>query len=390
MWHFLTIELTQLGTSLPGLAATANGNWWPAANMATHLLIAVSLLWWLLEHRRQRRSREELQSAMAAFDRLFEVTADVSSDVESHTARMQELHERISELRTSQPSKKPESDLRKLVDQLLESNAQLMNRLGLAETQLVDQRREIQRHASAAQRDSLTGLWNRRAFDSELLRQLTAFEDLQTPVVLLLIDIDYFKRVNDTFGHPAGDRVLKSVVQTIARSVRSTDALYRYGGDELALILGGATIDNAMLVAEKIRAAIERMGMNTELDFKLSISCGMTAAQSGDDSASVIRRADSALFCSKELGRNRVSVHDGQKSTLLTIERRTLAAGGASATSSQPGGKVEQGSVADPQGITQQSATQTVVKAAPGTSTEEALDAACDELQKRLDEFTQS
>ncbi len=357
-----------MGSALAGIA------WWPAATVATHFLIAVALLWWLLESRRQKRSRAELHSALTAFDRLFEVTSDVAADMEDHHARMQEFHGQINAWKQKkQNSKKANQSLLLAVEQLLQSNLWLMQRINSAESQLVDQRREIQRHASASQRDSLTGLWNRRAFDSELQKQIRAWDEQQIPFVLLLIDVDYFKQINDGFGHPAGDRVLKTVVQVLSRSVRSTDALYRYGGDELALILPNATVENGRLVAEKIRSAVARLGNFSDLGVSLSVSCGLAAAQAGDDCASILRRADDALFVSKEHGRNRVSLHDGQSCSVISGESVT-----------------PQNSTS--QGATSQSvaATQTLTLQAPPQGTMEALEAACDALQEKLDEVTKS
>ncbi len=346
----------------------AAASWWPTATLATHLLIATALLWWLWDSRKQRRAREELSSAVAAFDRLFEVTSGMANDVEDHFEKMQALHQQLDTWKKQQPAKKSQSDILTVVEQLLESNLWLMQRIGAAETQLVDQRAEIQRHASAAQRDSLTGLWNRRAFDLAMQRHLAAWREQQTPVVLLLIDVDFFKQINDGFGHPAGDRVLKTVVQVISRAVRSTDALYRFGGDELALILGGATLENGCKVAEKIRAAVARLGRFTDLGVTLSISCGLAAATQEEDAAALLRRADGALFASKEQGRNRVSMHDGQACQPVTGERQSGIAT-VPATSGGP---------------------QTAVLEAPPQGSMEALDAACDALQQRLNEISEN
>ncbi|MDF1879710.1 GGDEF domain-containing protein, partial [Sulfurimonas sp. MAG313] len=128
---------------------------------------------------------------------------------------------------------------------------------------------------------------------------------------VIMLDIDHFKLVNDTYGHDAGDIVLSSVANIFTSLTRQSDVLVRYGGEEFTLILPNTRLKNAQIIAEKIRVAIEKTAMKYENDKELfvTISLGIAFLKSEDTSiASIITRADKALYTSKNSGRNRVSV----------------------------------------------------------------------------------
>jgi diguanylate cyclase len=191
------------------------------------------------------------------------------------------------------------------MDQMLTANTELQQRLEMAEKQLATQAAEIKAHESEARTDSLTGLSNRRAFDDELKRRLNEFERKATRVTLVLLDIDFFKKFNDTHGHQVGDEVLRHVAQTLRKQARDMDLPCRYGGEEFAVILPATDSANACLVAERIRKAVEEMVIECD-GKKLRVTCslGLSEVQPGDDAAKIIRRADDALYKSKNEGRN--------------------------------------------------------------------------------------
>jgi diguanylate cyclase (GGDEF)-like protein len=155
--------------------------------------------------------------------------------------------------------------------------------------------------------DPLTGLANRRFMQSRLKQAINRARR-SYPSSLLLIDLDHFKEINDRYGHDAGDRVLVTVAKILQEGRRDYDSVFRTGGDEFAILVDGATIGEAQVVAERIRAAVasrefEAMGSN---DGKLSLSIGgvmVDAALSGDE---IIKLADEAMYRAKQAGRNRV------------------------------------------------------------------------------------
>ncbi len=164
--------------------------------------------------------------------------------------------------------------------------------------------------------DALTGIANRRAYEFELRRRITQWERDGTPLTLILLDIDQFKKLNDRYGHPAGDAVLKGVADVLQKTIRKTDLCCRYGGEEFSVILPGISFAEAEDVAERIRTLIEahKFCFNG-LILRTTISLGFAQIQAGEEIGPFINRADAALYNSKESGRNRVTFHDGQTCT---------------------------------------------------------------------------
>lgn len=165
-----------------------------------------------------------------------------------------------------------------------------------------------------ANTDGLTGLWNRRYFDEQADRELArcARYGADRPLALVLIDIDHFKRVNDTYGHQIGDRVLVQVAAVLQRMSRQTDLAVRYGGEEMALLLPQTDHAGAKVLAERVRQEIESL-MPADDDgqpFRVTASFGIAGAQPDETLASLLARADKALYRSKENGRNQVTLAD--------------------------------------------------------------------------------
>ena len=156
-------------------------------------------------------------------------------------------------------------------------------------------------------RDSLTQTFNRPGFDSAIARNLNIHLFSRQPLTLLMIDLDEFKHINDTYGHQTGDAVLRAVGICLERSfIRKNDIVARYGGDEFAVILADTSAKNALTVAERfmdrLRHTVVESGTHS---IALTCSVGFTEAQEGDDVESFIERADQALLSAKAQGRNR-------------------------------------------------------------------------------------
>jgi diguanylate cyclase (GGDEF)-like protein/PAS domain S-box-containing protein len=169
-------------------------------------------------------------------------------------------------------------------------------------TELVVAATDLQREAST---DVLTGLANRRAGEAALNARLSSVASGGV-LSIALCDIDHFKHVNDAYGHLSGDRVLQSVAGQLTQLVRGDDIAVRWGGEEFLLILAGATSEAAVSTAERVRAAIE--ATPDEEVGTVTISIGVTQVGTGDTPASVIERADQALYAAKSGGRNQVQV----------------------------------------------------------------------------------
>ncbi|MDP3046905.1 MAG: GGDEF domain-containing protein [Chloroflexota bacterium] len=161
--------------------------------------------------------------------------------------------------------------------------------------------------------NELTGLYNRRGLVQFGEREFTRSARFARPLSALMIDLDHFKTVNDTYGHAAGDRVLRQVADCLRSKARSVDILARYGGEELLLLLPEADLAQATQVAERLRLVIERTSVLVDGEqVRVTASAGVAALTSDTpDLASLIARADSAVYQAKQAGRNRVSSEDG-------------------------------------------------------------------------------
>lgn len=157
----------------------------------------------------------------------------------------------------------------------------------------------------AAHKDPLTGIGNRREFDEQLQKELVLAKRHDSAFSLVIFDLDHFKQINDTYGHAAGDCVLKDVTYHASCCTRDTDTLYRIGGEEFALILRNSDAFGAKLLAERIRRRIADLVCSIAgTDVQVTTSLGIATATADDNSASLYERADQALYEAKRTGRN--------------------------------------------------------------------------------------
>jgi len=171
-----------------------------------------------------------------------------------------------------------------------------------------------------AQRDPLTGVFNRGHLMDALEREVARCERHGgRGLAVCMVDLDYFKRINDTYGHPAGDAVLVAVGRCVSESIRGSDYLARHGGEEFVALLEGDSAEQASLVCERIRGQIGQLRMAALQDTALSASIGVAVYEPGDDAGSLLERADKALYQAKAEGRNcvRMLSLDGIGASLL-------------------------------------------------------------------------
>ncbi|MCK8786825.1 GGDEF domain-containing protein [Roseomonas sp. NAR14] len=197
-----------------------------------------------------------------------------------------------------------------------ERNRLLEQQLAASASRICTLRRSLAEVRQEATTDGLTGLSNRRAFDARLRRALVARNRPEGyPVSLLLLDVDHFKQFNDVHGHKVGDLVLRLVGRLLAQSVKGRDTAARYGGEEFAVILAGADLRAASIVAEQIRAALDgkrlvNKGSGEGLG-SVTVSIGVAEAGRNEHASSLLERADAALYRAKHAGRNMVCVDEG-------------------------------------------------------------------------------
>jgi diguanylate cyclase (GGDEF)-like protein len=161
-------------------------------------------------------------------------------------------------------------------------------------------------------KDGLTSLYNHRHFQEIMDKEILRVERYSHILSLIMIDIDYFKKINDTYGHPKGDVVLRSIAEVFENTIRKSDAAARYGGEEFAIMLPETDIKGAVILAERLRQMVEKMELNMgDKMVRITISIGVTAydpAKGRKTKAEIIDAADKALYNSKKTGRNKLSI----------------------------------------------------------------------------------
>lgn len=193
-------------------------------------------------------------------------------------------------------------DLSRQTDRLIAADAEKTALLG----RLREQSEAFERQA---REDALTGLLNRRAFDEELAREFIRAGRSGQPLSLALLDIDYFKQVNDDWSHATGDEVLRCIARLMRSQCREIDLIARWGGEEFALLFPHTALPDARLVSERLRAAIEAFDWSRiEPGLALTASIGVAAHQDLAHHERLVSRADEALYRAKQAGRNRVCV----------------------------------------------------------------------------------
>ncbi len=189
--------------------------------------------------------------------------------------------------------------------------AALVRQLDELESQSDKLRRKLADAQALAVRDSLTGLPNRHAYNERIKLEQARWQRDQRPLSLAVLDIDRFKSINDTFGHPAGDRVLKHLSRELAGQIRGQDFFGRYGGEEFVLILPDTSRDNALRLVDKLRRHIETCRFKfKDSPVNVTFSCGVAQFRASELVETVIARADAGLYAAKNNGRNRVEALD--------------------------------------------------------------------------------
>ncbi len=263
---------------------------------------------------RGRKSSCEVETAPSDTEHAKEALASLhvlakrmATHVGEHSSRVEEINEELN----SGDGDNPEAVIN-AVTRLIDANDNMQKQLGDAEVKLEEQARLVESHAEQARTDALTGLANRRAFDDEMARRLSEFQRCNTPFAMAMLDVDKFKVFNDTHGHQAGDEVLREIADVLRKESRGTDLVTRYGGEEIAVVLGATSLDDASASAERFRRAVEETKFwHGETEMQVTVSIGVAQVLDAEDVETLIQRADAAMYASKDGGRNCVHLHDG-------------------------------------------------------------------------------
>jgi diguanylate cyclase (GGDEF)-like protein len=167
-----------------------------------------------------------------------------------------------------------------------------------------------QQALSLAHHDALTNLPNRKALEFQVKREMGLASRYGTPLSFMVVDIDHFKAINDRFGHLTGDRTLQQIARILTDNVRSTELVFRYGGDEFVILLSNTSIEGARVAADRIRQQLDKADFDAlgKDSVRPTASIGISQMRQNDDAISLFQRTDEAMYDAKASGRNRVCV----------------------------------------------------------------------------------
>lgn len=253
------------------------------------------------------------QQFLSFLRNLSNWTTEFSGDVSKYQSQISLIREQVSDRESIGGD-----EVRGMLQQIMAANQRLQERLESAEEKLESQTGQISNYLTEARTDGLTGLFNRRAFDKATDDLFTNWNQSNQAFSMGLIDIDHFKQINDTYGHPAGDAVLQRVANLLQSELGDAVCVARYGGEEFG-VLTTFSLDETAAMLDRVRAELGKIEVEHDgQTISLTLSAG--AAQIGPDDkiGKLVRRADEALYASKLGGRNRVHLHDGTVCRLVT------------------------------------------------------------------------
>jgi diguanylate cyclase len=256
-----------------------------------------------------RRLKKEREKTLESLLKLMNSTDQLNIDVDQHNTALRSAKEELETIETVEAFEGLQDSLVENIRTVVTSNRKLENDLVVSKFKLESQAQELDRSRKEARTDSLCKVGNRKAVDETLQFMVSRYQNEKKSFGLMLIDIDHFKRINDTFGHDAGDEVLVNIGQALKECVRPEDFVGRLGGDEFVIMLEGLTDENAKFVGSRVRSTIELYNFsvgNKGQSTVVTMSMGLAVVKPEDDVKKLYRRADRALYRSKELGRNRL------------------------------------------------------------------------------------
>jgi len=286
------------------------------------VLIGACAGWWLRSRGSlsgvKQGQTEEARRAREVLISLQELTTRVAADVGAHSSQVEAINEELTANSTEEPTA-----IVNVVARLVEVNKHMQGRLDEAEDKLRQQAQLVESPAAEARTDALTLLANRRAFDAQIANCEEELRRSGRPYSVAMFDLDHFKSFNDTYGHQAGDEVLRSAGRLLRRQTRENDTAARYGGEEFAIVML-APPDDTRRAIDRIRHLIEKAHVEFEgQTLKITSSCGVAHSRQGESGQELIKRADAALYSAKRAGRNCTYWHDGVEAQPVKLPEKT-------------------------------------------------------------------
>jgi diguanylate cyclase len=275
--------------------------------------VVVLVLQMFVSRRRASEGDVQLVIASETLHRLRILANRVAADVGHHTNHVEQINAELNAVQGT-----ADDTVLSAVGRLLTANEVMQKQLQSAEERLKAQARQIESHSVEARTDPLTQLANRRALDDVLKRSVLDYQRRSRPATLMLLDVDHFKRFNDTHGHQAGDEVLRGAARILRQTLGDAEIVARYGGEEFAVVFAGSTIEDTLPLADATRAAISAATFHwSGRALRVTVSVGMAELRAGETETEFFRRADEALYAAKKAGRNCGYWNDGRSNHRL-------------------------------------------------------------------------
>ncbi len=258
------------------------------------------------------QSEREIARAQAVAKQLEHISSTVRAELTRHDVDVKRFKERIRRM-ANREEKLTWQELCSEAERILQPTLQLTTRISNAYDALQLQTSHL-RTFTEVRTDPLTGLCNRRALEESLSGEIARRDRHDEYFSVAIIDIDHFKKINDSLGHLTGDRIIKLVASQLDEEARQADVVARFGGEEFMIVMPKTDLDGATVAAERLRQKIQ---LNCRQITQVTVSVGVATVTAEDDAESVMTRADEALYRAKDDGRNCVRRHTGTEIGLL-------------------------------------------------------------------------
>ena len=271
-------------------------------------------------------AERERQATLKVLVELLKSAEQIDSNVECHNSEIRENARHVKDMVVGGEMETVKMALLGQMAALLHSNKTMQKDLVCTRYRLEEQAEEIDHARREARTDELTSVANRKALNEKLHLLLDDRKRIGEPFVLMLMDLDNFKRINDAHGHPVGDRVLSSVGQQLKEGLREGDFVGRFGGDEFAVLLPMTELSVGVDLAESVRVTVSEKASRAASrgeQVAVSLSIGVVAARASDTAESLLQRADEALYRSKNHGRNQVQCEEPEDQASQVFEQAT-------------------------------------------------------------------
>ncbi len=257
-------------------------------------------------HRASVDSSRELDAAVQAQVRHIESSVDQAEDPQQLKVEIQQRLETI--LRHLDEHRESDEARQQQLEEQLE---RLNQRVREMEKEGESLRQRLREKHEQAVRDPLTGLYNRLAYDERIVQEFARAKRYRQPLSLAVLDIDRFKRINDSYGHKAGDKALKIIADRVRNNLRETDFLARYGGEEFVIVMPETCLSDGLVAVEKLRKDVSQSQFHYQgTGVAITVSVGLAEMHENDNPETLFQRADRALYKAKESGRDRTCVEE--------------------------------------------------------------------------------